>query len=79
MDPVDGPCIAVSCGLDTDCNGATVGSIVGASSGRRALRQELAAPLHDTIRPSLVGFGDVKMGELAQRWAVVWHRINDDY
>lgn len=78
MDTVEGPCLAVSCGLDTDCNGATVGSIVGAASGRRALREELAAPLHDTIRPLLIGFGDVKMAELAQRWAVVWRRFNGD-
>src|SRR5262245_14389798 len=31
----DSICISVMCGHDTDCNGATVGSIVGASAGRR--------------------------------------------
>src|SRR5262249_25077098 len=33
MQPSDTICISVMCGHDTDCNGATVGSIVGAARG----------------------------------------------
>lgn len=74
MDTRDSQAIAVMCGLDTDCNGATVGSIVGAAAGSRAFRAELAKPLHDTIKPSIIGFQEVKMRDLAERCAAQWKR-----
>ncbi|MBL8742394.1 MAG: ADP-ribosylglycohydrolase family protein, partial [Myxococcales bacterium] len=46
---------SVMCGHDTDCNGATVGSIVGAARGRRAFGGSLAARLNDIIKPSMIG------------------------
>jgi ADP-ribosylglycohydrolase len=70
-------CAAVSAGLDTDCNGATVGSVVGAMSGRLAYRGGLAHRLNDTIKPAVFGFQEVRMLELAQRHAAVWQRVND--
>lgn len=66
---------AVMCGADTDCNGASVGSVVGARAGRRAFDAGLADPLHDTIRPAMVGFADVRMEDLAHRSVALWHRI----
>lgn len=66
---------AVMCGLDTDCNGATVGSIVGAAVGRRRFAEELAEPLNDEIRPNMLGFERVKMKTLAERSASVWRSI----
>ena len=77
MDTVDSISIAVMAGCDTDCNAATVGSIVGAVAGRSQFRDELAGRLHDTIRPSLIGFQDVTMKELAGRTAVQWHRVDE--
>jgi hypothetical protein len=53
--------------LDTDCNGATVGSIVGACRGRKAYGGSLAGPLNDTIKPLFFGFQEITMAELAQR------------
>jgi ADP-ribosylglycohydrolase len=70
-------CAAVMTGLDTDCNGATVGSVVGAMSGRSAYRGRLAQRLNDTIKPAVFGFQEVRMIELAQRHAAVWRRVDD--
>jgi ADP-ribosylglycohydrolase len=66
-------CTAVACGLDTDCNGATCGSIVGAAGGATALQSNLIAPLNDTIKPLVFGFSEITMTELAQRTHAV-HR-----
>jgi ADP-ribosylglycohydrolase len=76
MDTVEAPAIAVMCGLDTDCNGATVGSIVGAAAGRAAFRPDLADRLNDTIRPSLIGFEQITMTALAERTLKVWKTID---
>jgi hypothetical protein len=77
MDTRDTQAIAVMGALDTDCNGATVGSIVGAAAGRRAFRDDLATALHDTIRPNLIGFQQVTMADLAARTAVQWRRVGE--
>lgn len=74
MDTRDSQAIAVMGALDTDCNGATVGSIVGAAAGARAFRPDLARALNDTIKPQVIGFQEVKMKDLAQRTAVQWRR-----
>jgi ADP-ribosylglycohydrolase len=67
MDPNRSMCLAVMAGLDTDCNGATVGSITGAARGRRRFGGRLADALNDTIKPSVIGFQTVTMRELAER------------
>lgn len=74
LDPTDSPAIAVMCGLDTDCNGATCGSITGAIHGHTG-RSRLADRLNDTIRPAMVGFESLKMRDLAIRTAAVRHRL----
>jgi len=66
---------SVMCALDTDCNGATVGSIVGAAAGKRGFKPELAARLNDTIKPSMIGFEEVRMADLALRTYVQWQRV----
>ena len=67
MDFHQSVCRSVEGGWDTDCNGATCGSIVGAASGVSALNSSLVAPLNDTIRPSVIGFQEISMTELAER------------
>ncbi len=69
-------CAAVMAGMDTDCNGATVGSVVGAMTGRHGYRGRLAARLNDTIKPEVFGFQEVRMLELARRHASVWRRVH---
>ena len=72
MDTTDSITTSVMCALDTDCNGATVGSIVGAAAGRAGFRPELAHKLHDTIRPSMIGFQEITMSDLARRMLAQW-------
>ena len=74
LDTTRTPAIAVMCGLDTDCNGATVGSIVGAIAGRSNFGGRLAEKLNDTVKPNMVGFQEVSMRELAERSARIWVR-----
>ncbi len=59
----------VSGGWDTDSNGATVGSIVGALSG--SIAPQWTDPLKDTLRSSISGFDGVTFSELAARVAAV--------
>jgi ADP-ribosylglycohydrolase len=68
---------SVMCGADTDCNGASVGSIVGAVAGRSGFDERLAGPVHDTIRPAMVGFAEVTMTELARRSASTWYQVRE--
>ena len=64
-------CRSVEGGWDTDCNGATCGSIVGAANGAIVLNSSLVPPLNDTIKPKVIGFQEVSMTELAERTLAV--------
>jgi ADP-ribosylglycohydrolase len=59
--------IAVMCGWDTDCNGATAGSVIGAMLGAQALPAKWVAPLNDTLESSVQGFAVSKISALAER------------
>jgi ADP-ribosylglycohydrolase len=59
--------IAVQLGQDTDCNGATAGSVVGLMLGAHALPEKWTIPLHDTLHTCVVGFGKVSIAEMAER------------
>lgn len=48
----DALCIAVNCGYDTDCTGATLGSFLGIVMGARALPERWTGPLGDTLATS---------------------------
>ena len=69
-------CHSVEAGWDTDCNGATCGSIVGAVGGAGQLNSRLVAPLNDTIRPSVIGFQEISMTELAERTLKVHQQVS---
>ncbi len=60
-------CYSVMGGWDTDCNGATVGSILGVMLGAKALPEKWIAPLNNRIRTSLQGFDNSSFDELAER------------
>jgi ADP-ribosylglycohydrolase len=60
-------CAAVSAGLDTDSNGATVGGIAGALRGASALPERWIRPLHGRIASSLRGFDGATFDTLAER------------
>jgi ADP-ribosylglycohydrolase len=59
--------LAVEAGLDTDCDGATAGSVFGALHGTRAIPRHWTEPLRDTIHSALLGFDGSAITSLARR------------
>ena len=59
--------IAVMGGWDTDCNGATVGSIWGAMHGAARIPQKWSAPLHDILFSLIPGYHPITITECARR------------
>jgi ADP-ribosylglycohydrolase len=59
--------IAVMCGWDTDCNGATTGSIVGAMVGSGGIPDRWSDPLEDRIESHVRGFTRNRISDLARR------------
>jgi ADP-ribosylglycohydrolase len=59
--------IAVMGGMDTDCNGATVGSVMGAVLGSQGVPADLADPLNDTLETALSGVTRLKISDLVER------------
>lgn len=60
-------CNAVMGGWDTDCNGATTGSIVGAMYGIDAIPKRWYEPFNNTLRTSLKSFDYARFDDLAAR------------
>lgn len=58
---------AVLGGWDTDCNGATVGSIMGAKLGAAGIPAQWSDPLHDTLYSAIPGFHPIAISECARR------------
>lgn len=63
--------LAVACGLDTDCNGATVGSIIGVMKGYtgfdESVKKSWFEPLSNRLESYIPGFSGVKITEVAER------------
>ena len=68
--------LSVALGLDTDCNGASVGSACGAAAGQARFDADLARPLNDQVRPAILGFQETSMRALAERHAAVWKTVD---
>ncbi len=62
-------------GWDTDCNGATVGSIMGAKLGATRLPTNWIAPLNDTLYAEVRGFDPINISECARRSYAIWHKL----
>jgi len=65
MDFTKAVTITVMGGWDTDCNGATVGSIYGVMLGYNAIPKDLKAPLNDRIKSAIAGFDKVRISDMA--------------
>ncbi len=60
-------CLAVQAGFDTDCNGATVGSVIGMLKGRSAVGDEWTYPLNDTMETYIYGYSTVSIEECIRK------------
>jgi len=58
--------IAVMGGWDTDCNGATAGSILGALLGAKKIPEKWIDPINDTLYTGVQGYNKVKISDLAK-------------
>ncbi len=67
---------AVSCGWDTDCNGATIGSVMGAMYGAKAIPEHWVKPLNDTLYSFIPGFHPIAISECARRSHAVYDRLH---
>lgn len=67
--------ISVAQGLDTDCNGATAGSIIGAALGARVLPDKWIAPLGGKLETSIFQFPMPSIEDLARRTIAQARRV----
>lgn len=59
-------CLAVQSAFDTDCNGATVGSILGIMLGESGIDPVWYAPFEKRLRTTIEGYNLVEVDELAE-------------
>ncbi|MCX6360984.1 MAG: ADP-ribosylglycohydrolase family protein [Armatimonadetes bacterium] len=57
-------CRAVQPCFDTDCNGATVGSVMGALLGRKSLPAAWVDGIHDTLHTGVAGYQTVRLADM---------------
>jgi len=67
-------CMAVEAGFDTDCNGATVGSILGMAFGIESIPKYWTDPIKDTLHTTVYGAGTVRISD---RVKMTMKHIND--
>lgn len=59
--------LTVQGGKDTDSNGATVGSVLGALKGTAGIPAHWSDPIHDHVRSAVFGFENASIPDLARR------------
>ena len=59
--------IAVAGGWDTDCTGATAGSIFGAMYGAGPIPEKWRGPLHDTLYSQIFDYHPIAISECSRR------------
>ena len=60
-------CMAVETGFDTDCNGATVGSILGMANGKETISGAWSAPINNKLHTSIFGVGTVNISDCVEK------------
>lgn len=70
-------CKAVQPAFDTDCNGATVGSIMGMRLGTAGIGSKWSERLKDTLHTSLAGRNVVKISQMAEETFEMFKAIKD--
>lgn len=66
-------CRAVQTGLDTDCNAATAGSVLGMMTGISAIGEEWTSPFGGKLETQIFGVGKVNIGD---RIDITFEHIN---
>lgn len=56
-------CMAVQTGFDTDCNGATAGSVLGMIKGIDSIPEYWKEPMHDTLHTSIFQVGTIRISD----------------
>ena len=59
--------MAVESAFDTDCNGATVGSVLGMANGIESIPECWTKPIGNKLNTSICGMGAVDITELAKK------------
>ena len=60
-------CLAVQTGFDTDCNGATVGSVLGMRNGIDGIGDEWKKPVAGKLDTTIFGVGRVSIVDMAEK------------
>jgi ADP-ribosylglycohydrolase len=68
-------CGAVMPGFDTDCNGATAGSVLGVMRGADALPAKWIAPMRDTLLTGVAGYYSVSLTGMAEETVALIRQI----
>jgi len=68
-------CLAVMPGFDTDCNGATAGSVLGVLLGAANLPGKWIDPLHDTLLTGVSGYNRVALSQMADETVRLMHTV----
>ncbi len=59
-------CMAVETAFDTDCNGATVGSIIGMAKGMGCIQKCWSDPIKDKLYTNISGMHSVKISDMVK-------------
>jgi hypothetical protein len=59
-------CMAVQACFDTDCNGATAGSVLGGILGRAGIPEKWSSQFNDSLETGVQGYHRVKISDLAK-------------
>lgn len=76
MDFAKSICRSVQPGFDTDCNGATVGSVMGIVSGRKAMPSYWADHIKDTLYTGVTGYHQVKLNDITRDSLEIIRKVN---
>ncbi|MHB1000457.1 MAG: ADP-ribosylglycohydrolase family protein [Armatimonadota bacterium] len=68
-------CMSVMPAFDTDCNGATSGSVLGIILGASKLPSKWIAPMNDTLITGVAGYHSVSLTQMGRETVELIHKI----
>jgi len=67
--------ITATCGMDTDCNCANVGSVLGVILGAAEIPENWSLPLEDTLYTAVSRFSKLRISDLARRTTTIAEEV----